>query len=78
MLGADVQHHLQHHAFAGFPQQPEFVGHDQDIIDQHASQHALHGAIIRPRRRNDVILLRQPVARVHDPVGQLAVIGEEQ
>lgn len=78
MLGADVQHHLQHYAFAGFPQQPELVGHDQDIIDQYASHHALHGAVVRPCRRQDVIFLRQPIARVHDPVGQLAVIGKEQ
>ena len=68
VLNPDVEHHLQDDALTGFPQQPELVRHDQDVIDEDAVKDALHRAVVRPRRRDDVVLLGQAVPRVHDPV----------
>lgn len=78
VLHTDVEHHLDDDAVARFAQEPELVRHDQGVIDEDAPQHALHGAVVRPRWRHHVVFLGQTVARVHDPVRQLAVVSQEE
>lgn len=61
-----------------FAEQAHLFRHDPPPVDDDPvpDPRELRGG--RPRVRQDVILLGQPVPRMHDPVGDIAVIGEEQ
>ena len=73
-----VDDDCQEDSLARFSQEPELVRHDEPAVDRDAGTDALHRRVARSLRRQDVILLRQRVARVHHPVRDVAVVGEQQ
>ncbi len=88
---AHLLHHPPHHpvqpllegdrqrqTFAALPQQPELLWHDPVPVDHDAVPHPLQGSVGRTTEGEDVVLLRQPVARMHHPVGDVTVVGQEQ
>jgi hypothetical protein len=68
----------QDDAVAGFAENAELVRRDAPAIDIDTPPHALEHIGRRPESRQDVIFLFEPEARVHDPVGEIAVIGQQQ
>jgi len=62
----------------GLAEQPDLVGHDVARVDSNAVAQVLERPVRWPGVGQDVVLLGQFVARVHDPVGEFAVVGQQQ
>jgi hypothetical protein len=73
-----VERNGEHYAVAGFAEQAEFVRHNLLAFDFDAPADPLDHAGIGPFRGQDVILLFEPETRMHNPVGQLAVVREQE
>ena len=65
-------------AIGRLAQEPDLLGDDAAPLDHDSVADPLELRGARPGFGQDVILLGQPVAGVHDPVGHIAVVGEEQ
>jgi len=72
-----MQHHPDRDAFPGFPQQPDFVRHNQAILDFDPFAQAFELPVVRSLQGEDVIFLHQSVARVHHAVRDIANIGQQ-
>jgi hypothetical protein len=78
MVGAFVDHHLEDEPLGRSPQDPELLRNHAVPVDHHAVPDPLQDHVARTRQRQDVVLLVELVARVHDPVGDVAVVGQQQ
>ena len=90
-LDAGTLHHAPHdaiHAFVHddreqhtvgcFAHDPKLVRNNPLAIDLDTVADSAHDPFCRFLRRQDEVLLRQPVPRMHDPIRDVAVIREEQ
>ena len=88
---ADRLHHASHHAIEPFvdddgqddalprlAEDANLVGNDATAVEHHAVAQALHDLRIRPVGGQDLVLLGQPVARVHDSVGDGTVVRQQE
>ncbi len=73
-----VDHDAKNEPFPRLPQDTELLRHNPAPVDGDAFSHTCKRAVVGPGERKDVVLLVQTVARVHDPVGNIPVVREEQ
>lgn len=73
-----VEDHGQEDAVARFPKEPKLVGNDLARVDEHAVANPPQGSGRGAIARQDMVFLGQPVARMHDAVGDLPVVGQEE
>ncbi|MEA2528290.1 MAG: hypothetical protein QOF73_5517 [Thermomicrobiales bacterium] len=78
VIGAFVDHHLQDEPFGRLSQDAKFVRNYAVTVDHHTVAHPLQHRFGRTRQRQDVILLVEFIARMHDPIGHIAVIRQEE
>lgn len=78
MIEAFMQHDLDDDAFAGLPHQASFVRNDLTLLDHDAISEPGQLEVSRPAIGDDVILLRELVARVHHAIGDVAMVGQQQ
>src|SRR5690606_17715745 len=78
VVEAFVNHHLDNDALRALAQEAAFVRNDETPLDHDAIAQRLHLALVRLLAGDDVIFLRQPVSWVHDAVGDLADIGQQE
>jgi hypothetical protein len=68
----------EENAIARFAQQAKFVGNNPLALNFDAAPHAFEYAGVWSFGRADVIFLFKPKPRVHDPVRQFAIIGQQE
>ncbi len=73
-----VDHDAQNQPFPRLTQNAELVRHDPAPVNGDALTHACQRPVVGSAQGEDVILLVQPVAGVHDPVGNVPVVGEQK
>lgn len=77
MVEPFMQHDGEGGSFRRLPEQPHLFWHDMVIVNSHTITKPLElvlgGALVGENQ----ILLVDPVTGVHDPVGEIAVIGEQ-
>jgi hypothetical protein len=73
-----VQGDSENDAIPGFTKNAELVWRHPLAVNDDASAHPLQYIDLRPIRGDDVIFLFETKFGVHDPVRQLAIVGEEQ
>lgn len=73
-----VDHHLEDEAFRRLTKDPEFLRHHAVPVGDDAAPYPLQDAVVRPGERQDVVLLVEFVAGMHDPIGDIAVVGEKE
>jgi hypothetical protein len=78
VVRALVDHQLEDETVGRLPQDPELLRHGAVPRDDDAVAHPLQHGLGRTRERQDVVLLVEFVAGVHDPIGDVAVVGEEE
>jgi len=78
MVKALMEHDLDDDALAGFAHQARFVRDHLAILDQHPIVKAGKLEIGRPTVGDDVVLLGQVISWMHDPVGDISVVGQQQ
>jgi len=65
-------------AIRGFTHDAKFLRQDQLAVELDALAHLSHRLFTWPPRRQNFVLLGQTVPRVHDPIRDFSVIGEQQ
>lgn len=65
-------------AVARFPEQADLLGHDTATVNDNPCPDAGQLMRDRPGAGEDVILLGQPIAGVHDAIGDITIVREEQ
>lgn len=78
VVHALVDHHRQDQAVVGLAEDAELPRDDSATVDRHPVADPLQCLLARPREGQDVVLLVELVAGVHHPVGDIAVVGQEQ
>jgi len=78
MIDALVDRDREDNAVARFPEQADLLGHDAATINDDPRPDAGQLMRIRPGAGEDVVLLGQTIAGVHHPIGDIAVVREEQ
>ena len=73
-----VDRDREDNAVQRLPEQPHLLRHDPSTLDHDSGPDSGKLLRRRPNLGQDVVLLGQPVARMHHPVGDVPVIGEEQ
>jgi hypothetical protein len=73
-----VDHHFQDEPFRRLAKDAKLFRNDAVPIDDYPVAHPLQHALGRPCQRQDVVLLVEFVARMHDPVGDVAVVGQQE
>jgi hypothetical protein len=68
----------QNRAIGRLPEQPDFLRNDSALLDHDTVADALQLALCRPRAREDVIFLGQLVPRMHDPMRDIAIVGQQE
>ena len=79
----DVVHALvdddgEDQAVARLAQDAALLGHHPVTLDDDPVADPLQRLLARPRQREDVVLLVELIPRMHHPVGDVAVVGQEQ
>ena len=59
-------------------QEPHFLGHDPPAVDDDPAADPLELLWVRPVPGQDLVFLGQPIAWVHDAVGDIAIVREEE
>jgi len=73
-----VDHNLEDQPVVGLAEDAALRGNNPLAVDHQAVAQALKGRFGRAGEGEHVVLLLQPVPRVHDAVGDVAVVGEQQ
>jgi hypothetical protein len=78
VIDALMDDDLDHQTFGGLADDPDLLRHDPLAFDRDAVAQALDRGIRWSGEGEDVILLVEPVARMHDPIRHVPVVGQEQ
>lgn len=73
-----VEDHRQEDPVARLPKEPKLVGNDLARVDEHAVANPLQSSGRGAIARQDMVFLGQPVARMHDAVGDFTVVGQKE
>ncbi len=73
-----VDHDAQNQPFPRLTQDAELAWHDPAPVNGDALPHACQRPVVGTAQGKDVILLVQSVAGVHDPVGNVPIVGEQK
>jgi hypothetical protein len=77
MIDAFVERNRENESFSRLAKDPELVGNDLFLFDCDTGAHSLHHRLGRPDRGDDLVLLVELVARMHDPVGDVSVVCQK-
>lgn len=78
VIGPFVDDHRQDQALGSLAQDAELPRNDAMALDNDAVLDALQCHVGRSRQRQDLIVLIEFVPRMHHPVGNVAVVGQEE
>jgi hypothetical protein len=73
-----MDHHPQDETFRRLPENSELLRDHAVTIDDDPVAHALQHILRRTSERQDVVLLVEFVARVHDSIRHVSVVGQEE
>jgi hypothetical protein len=69
---------FENESIPGLAEDAKLVGHDALAVKVNAPKHPTECLRAWPVRRQDLVLLGQTITRVHHPVGQIAIVREQQ
>lgn len=78
VIGPFMDNHFEDEPIARLTENAKLLRNDAMPLDNNPRAHLLHHVVAWSSRSNDVVLLLQLVARVHHPIGDIAIVGEEQ
>ena len=78
MVDALMHHDFQDQSLARLALDTDLFRHDPLALDDDSVAEALEGLLGGTGEGEDVVLLVEAVTRVHDPVGDVAVVGEQE